>query len=101
MSASCRHLKPSKAHKIRLNEGDQISLNLSKVSFLQFLILNLHEHGTSIYSVRVLKFRWENSNETHLKLPQKTSYIRGVTWFLYLGPPKTISTPTLYVTWKV
>jgi len=71
------------------------------VTFLKFQILNLHEHDTSIYNVRVLKFRWENSNETHLKLPQKTSHMEGVTWFLSLAPLKTTPTPSFYVTWKV
>jgi len=65
----------------------QISLNLSRVTFLQFPYLNLHEHSTSIYSVRELKFRWENSNETHLKLPPKNkSHGRcDFTWEVWLG----------------
>ena len=56
-----------------------VTFYLCIVTFFQISNLNLHEHGTSIHSVRVLKFRWKNSNETHLKLPQKTSHMEGVT----------------------
>jgi len=79
----------------------QISLNLSIVTFLQILNLNLHEHNTSIYSVRGLKLKWENSNEKHLNLAPITCHKEGVTWFLSLEPPKTTLTPSFYVTWKV
>jgi len=95
---------------MRQEEGETILTThtiLCIVTFLKIQILNLHEHDTSIYSVRVLKIRWENSNETHLKLPQKTSHMEGVTslggvtWFLSLAPPKTTPTPFFYVIWKV
>jgi len=70
------------------------------VTFLQIPNMNLHEHDTSIYSVRVLNLKWENSNEKHLNLA-KTCHKGGVTWFLSLAPPKTTHTPSFYVTWKV
>jgi len=104
MSASCRHLKLFKAHKIRLNEGDQIShnsLNLSRVSFLQFLILNLQEHGTSFYSRRGLKMKSQKSHQSLSNSAPKTSHKESVTWFLLWHLLKATSTPTLYVTWKV
>jgi len=79
----------------------QFSLNLSWVTFLQIPNLNLHEYNTSIYSVRGLKLKWENSNEKHLNLVPNTCHNGGVTWFLSLAPPKTTPTPSFYVTWKV
>jgi len=71
------------------------------VTFLQIPNLNLHEHCTSIYSVKGLKLKWENSNEKHLNLAPITYHKGGVTWFLSLGPPKTTPRPSFYVTWKV
>ena len=61
----------------------QFSLKLSRVSLLPISILNFTRAHTSIYSVRVLENRWENSNKTHLKFPQKTSHMGGVTFFYY------------------
>jgi len=64
-----------KTHKMRLVEEEQvshkISLNLSRVTFLKITNFHLHEHGTFIYSVIVLKLKWENSNEKHLNLAPK------------------------------
>jgi len=42
-----------------------------------------------------------NSNEKHLNLEQIPSHKESVTWFLFLAPPKSIPTPSFYVTWKV
>ena len=86
MSEGSRHLKLSKS-SMRLSKQIQI-LHKSLSKWVEFLyinypILNFTRAHTFIYSVRVLKNRWENSNETHLKFPQKTSHMGGVTFFYY------------------
>jgi len=42
----------------------------------------------------VLKNRWENSNETHLKFPPKTSHMDNVTLSNTFTPIYLISTPS-------
>ena len=99
MSVSCHHLKPSKAHKIRLSEGDQISHNSLSIwvefPVFNFSILNLQEYDLSIYSRRGLKMKRHNSKTRLFKIGAKTSHMRSMTCFPTLTPSKTISTPTL------
>jgi len=64
---------------IRRTSLTQFSLNLSRVTFHQIPNLNLHDHNTSIYSVRGLKLKWEDSNEKHLNLTPITCHKGGVT----------------------
>jgi len=100
----CRHLELPKHSQDETRLGETIltthtkfvySNNTSKFNLL------LHEHDISIYCVRGLKLKWENSNETHLNLAPIPSDKGGVTWFLTLAPPKSTPTPFFYVAWKV
>ena len=91
ISARCRHLRVSpnsqdKTSRRRISLT-QISLNLSRVTFLQIPNLNLHEHNISIYSVRGLKFRWENSkwNSFEISTKNKSHGRCDFTWEVWLG----------------
>ena len=94
----------SKHSQDETRKGETILTTHSQIEYSNFTLkfnVFLQEHSTSIYSVKGLKLKWENSNETHLNLAPIPSHKGGVTWFLTLEPSKSTSTPSFYVTWKV